>query len=131
MNDQPRAGYVLKFEEDRLNDPDVNFDYPVCQDFVNHYRHYRPKSIEEYLGAVPDEHLERIEIRLNGFYLGDQQHVQELLLLYTLWYEMENGSREIPIDGNLHWLISIMRNVAHEKQNRGKEKDLPGESNRW
>jgi len=118
MNDLSKKGYLMRFEEDRLADPDLQLPYITCSDFLSNYHQYQPRTIDHYLDTVTTEQLENLENRLAGYYQGDERSVQELLLLYTLLYEMQTGSRQTPIDAHLNWLHVILRSVSLEKQKR-------------
>jgi hypothetical protein len=118
MSDLSKKGYLMRFEEDRLADPDLQLPYLTCSDFLNNYHQYQPRTIDHYLDTVTTEQLENLENCLAGYYQGDERSVQELLLLYTLLYEMQTGSRQIPIDAHLNWLHVILRSVSLEKQKR-------------
>ena len=108
----------MRFEEDRLADPHLQLPYLICSDFLSNYHRYQPRTISDYLDTVTMEQLKNLENCLSGYYQGDERSVQELLLLYTLLYEMQTGSRQIPIDANLNWLHVLFRSVSLEKQKR-------------
>lgn len=108
----------MRFEEDRLANPQLQLPYLTCSDFLVNYHRYQPRTISDYLDTVTMEQLKNLEDCLSGYYQGDERSVQELLLLYTLLYEMQTGSRQIPIDAHLNWLHVIFRSVSLEKQKR-------------
>ena len=108
----------MRFEEDRLADPHLQLPYLICSDFLVNYHRYQPRTISDYLNTVTMEQLENLENCLSGYYQGDERSVQELLLFYTLLYEMQTGSRQIPIDAHLNWLHILFRSVSLERQKR-------------
>jgi hypothetical protein len=118
MSDLSKKGYLMRFEENRLADPQLRLPYITCNDFLGNYHQYQPRTISDYLDTVTMEQLKNLEDCLSGYYQGDERSVQELLLLYTLLYEMQTGSRQIPIDAHLNWLHVIFRSVSLEKQKR-------------
>lgn len=118
VENTPKKDYVLTFEPDRFNDPGMYDAYPTCSTFINHYQHRKPQTISDYFGVLTEAQLVAMDKCIQGFYQGDDRSVQELLLLYTLLYQMQTGSRQIPVDAQLNWLVPILNSASYEKRRR-------------